>query len=209
MNDMTTYIGNDWSGFWGKIRAGLNGLGLYGNQPSDQAKIDRLNGVGSQGMNFAGDARANYNNMTQRLNGSLDYLQGQMQGKNSIAGEQLRQGLQQTQAQQQSLAASASPNDAPMAAFAAGNNMARLGYGMSGQQALAGIAERNAAAQQYASLLGASRGQDLQGTLGGYNVGLGAYGGGLNAQRDPTLVGQLAPAVMGFASMAGKGGGGR
>ncbi len=187
---------------WGDA---LHQVGLNGASEADQAKMDRLNSVGSQGMGFAGDARANYNNMTQRLGGSLDYLQGQMQGRNSVAAEQLRQGQQANLAQQQSFAAGAMPGNAAMAARTAANNMGRLGYGLAGQQALAGIAERNAAAQQYASLLGQARGQDLQGTLGGYGVGVSAYGGGLNGQRDPTFADQfLLPALNGAMSIAGK-----
>ncbi len=195
------------NGLGSQIGGALNAIGLNGASPSDQAKMDRLNGVGSQGMGFAGDARANYNMLTGRLGGALDYLDGQMRGRNSVAGEQLRQGLQQNIGAQRSLAASASPNDAAMAAFGAGNNIARLGYGMSGQQALAGIAERNAAAQQYASLLGQARGQDLQGTLGGYGVANQSYGSGLNAQRDPTFADQfLLPAMNGFTAIAARGG---
>lgn len=174
-----------------------------GVTPGDQAKIDRLNGVGAGAMGFAGQTQQNYNNLTGRLDGALNDLQAQARGENSVSAMQLRQAQGTNMAQQRSMAASADPNNAAMAAFGAGNNMARLGYGLAGQQALAGLQERQQAQQAYASLLGQSRGQDLQGTLGGYNAAASVYGGGLNAQRDPTLVGQLAPLVMGAAKMGG------
>ena len=56
-------------------------------------------------MGLAGQAQGNYGQLTQRLGGALDYLQGQAQGRNSVSAEQLRQGLQQNVAAQRSMAA--------------------------------------------------------------------------------------------------------
>lgn len=183
----------------------LKALGLNGPSDGDQAKMDRLNAVGEGAMGFAGQAQQNYGNLTGRLNGSLDALQALANGENSVSALQLQQAQQANLAQQRALAASASPQNQAMAARNAAMQMGQLGYGLAGQQALAGLAERNQAQQAYASLLGHARGQDLQGTLGGYGAASGAYGGGLNGQRDPTLAGQLSGAIAGGAKIAGMG----
>lgn len=175
---------------------------------ADKAKVKNLNSVGEAGMGFAGQTQQNYNAMTGRLDGALNDLQAVAQGRNSIAGEQLRQGMQQGQAAQMSMAAAASPQNAGMAARNAANNMARLSYGLSGQQALAGMQERQQAQQAYAQMLGQARGQDLQATLGGYNTGLGAYSSGLNGQQSPSFGSQAMGAIAGGAGFFGLGGGG-
>ncbi len=177
----------------------FNKIGLNGASESDEAKMAKLNQVGAGAMGFAGQARDNYGQLTGRLNGSLDQLQALANGQNSVSALQLHQALQQNLANQQSMAAGAAPGNAAMAARTGAMQMGRLGYGLAGQQAVAGLQERNQAAQNYASLLGQSRGQDLQGTLGGFNAASGAYGGGLNGQHDPTIASQWAPIVSGFA----------
>jgi hypothetical protein len=88
-----------------------------------------------------------------------------------------------------------------MAARNAANNMARLGYGLSGQQALAGLQERQQAQQAYANLLGQARGQDVQAAPGGYNTAASSYGGGLNGSREPSNSAQIANAIAGAASV--------
>jgi hypothetical protein len=175
---------------------------------ADKAQRKRLNSLGEGGLGLSGTGQAGYNAMTGRLNGALDDLQATAQGRNSVAAEQLRQGMQQGQAAQMSMAAAASPQNAAMAARNAANNMSRLGYGLSGQQALAGLQERQQAQQAYAGLLGQARGQDLQLALGGYNAALGAYTGGLNGQATPSFGGMVLGGVQGIAQnyALGKGG---
>ena len=198
-NSLGDYANSAWNWAKGTGAGILKDIGLNGNTPGDQQKIDNLNGVGGQAMGFAGDAQGNYNKLSGLGYGALNQLQATANGQNSVSAEQLRQGLQSNLANQQSMAASASPNNAAMAARNAAQNMGRLGYGMAGQQAVAGLAERNQAMSQYGNLLGTLRGQDLQGTLGGFNAATGAYSGGLNGSRDPTLVQQWAPIVAGAA----------
>jgi hypothetical protein len=99
-------------------------------------------------------------------------LQRQMSGEQSLSAEQLRQGLGQNLAAQQSMAAGARGGNQAMAARTAAMNSANMGAGLSGQQAMAGIAERQAAAQGLTGL----RGQDLQATLGGRGQALDAFG---------------------------------
>lgn len=182
----------------------LKAIGLNGPTPGDEAKMARLNQVGERGLDLSDQARGSYGHFTGRAMDSLNDLQGLARGQNSVSMEQLRQGNQQALAAQRSMAAGASPNNAAMAARQAATNMGRLSAGLSGQQAVAGLQERNQAMQNYASLLGGLRGQDAQLTLGGLNAASGAYGGGLNGQKDPTIAGQLAPIIGGFSSFLGK-----
>jgi hypothetical protein len=110
---------------------------------------------------FADQGQAGYGSMTGELDAQRAYLNQLASGQHSVAGEQLRQGMQQQVAAQRSMAASASPQNAAMAARNAMNNMARAGYGMSGQAALAGLQERQQAQQALAQLNLGQRGQDI------------------------------------------------
>ena len=183
----------------GDIKGGLKDIGLGGASSSDEQKMNNLNGVGAGAMGFAGQAQGDYNNLTGQGQRALSGLSDIANGQRSVSAEQLRQGLQQNLASQQAAAASAAPGNSAMAARNAAMNMNRAAYGLSGQQAVAGLAERNQAQGQDANLLGQMRGQDVQGAVGGYNAASGAYGGGLNGQRDPTIAQQWAPIVQGVA----------
>lgn len=131
------------------------------------ADIDpRLGQQSQEAAGFARTAESGYGDMTGQLQGDRQYLQGLRSGKNSLAKEQLRQGLAQQYGQMQSAAASARPGQAPMAARTAMMGMQRAGTGMAGNAAMAGIAERNAAAQTLAGLNVQQRGQDVQAALG-------------------------------------------
>jgi hypothetical protein len=131
---------------------------------------------GGKSAAFADQGESNYNALTGRGTAGLDYLQGQMMGQNSVSAEQLRQGLQQSLAAQSSFAAGASPRNAAMAARTAAIQSARLGAGMSGQAALAGLQERNQAAQLFGQQLGQMRGQDLNAALQARQSANAAYG---------------------------------
>ena len=107
------------------------------------------------GRNANGVFMPNYQNWNNGLQNTLgnigqsqNYYLNQMQGRNSVAQQQLQQGLQQNVSAQRSQAAGAAPQNSAMAARNAQMNSARLGYGMSGQAATAGLQERNQAAQQ-------------------------------------------------------------
>lgn len=111
-------------------------------------------------------------------------------GQDSISAEQLRQGLQQSQAQQMSMAAGARPQDSSMSALAAAQNMGTAAAGLGGQQALAGLQERrDAMAGQMGAMGGqaglqqaiqsgqlGARGQDINVALGGQQGALTGYG---------------------------------
>lgn len=171
-------------GPWGAAAGGVVGgaLGYFG---TDDEADQRAKALQAQRDAFAAQARASYGDLTQRAGGSLDYLQGQAQGQNSVSAEQLRQALQQNQAAQLSMAAGASPHNAAMAARTASIQSGRLGAGLAGAQAQAGLQERNQAQQQYASLLQGLRGQDLS----------AATGSPYTAPTPPSMLDKYGPAL--------------
>jgi hypothetical protein len=96
-----------------------------------------------------------------------------------------------------------------MAARQAAMNTARLGYGLSGQQALAGIQERNAAAGQYGQLgqalgqlqLGA-RGQNANVALNGYGNQIQAGSAMLNGQPNQSWLDRNKGLIQGLGGAA-------
>jgi hypothetical protein len=168
-------------GFWDDINpfkqrtegdyAGVNQAnyalpGAAGMTAQDQA---RMNTVAPQ----AGES--SFRNGQAQL---LDRLQHQMNGTDSLAAEQLRQQAGQNVAQQQGFAASARPGGAQLASLTAATNAGQINQGLAGQQAMAGIAERNAATNAYGQAIGQARGQDLQNSQ--FNAGANLQQQGIN-----------------------------
>lgn len=153
--------------------------GISGDE-AQQDQRDKYRGqLGQQGAasgQFAGYGEGQFQQLGGDLATQRAALQRLASGQDSYSAEQLRQGLQQNLASQQSMAASASPANAVMAARNASMNMNRAAYGLSGQQALAGIQERQSAQQALANLTLGERSQDLQGALGARQNAVGAYG---------------------------------
>lgn len=146
---------------------------------SESAKQQRadMNEQGKRASDFAGEGEAGYGMMTMEAAHEREALRRLAEGKDSYSAEQLRQGLQQQQAAQQSMAAGASPQNSAMAARTAMTGMGRAGAQMSGQAALAGIQERRAARELLGNMIMGARGQDLQAALGSRQNALGGYGG--------------------------------
>jgi len=109
-------------------------------------------------------------------------LQRQASGQDSFSQEQLRQNFGRLMAGQQSAVAGASPQNAAMAMRMGMQNQGQLGQQMAGQQALAGIAERNAANQALGGVLGQGRGQDIQAYTNAQQLGLQNAQGQMNGQ---------------------------
>jgi hypothetical protein len=97
--------------------------------------------------------------------------------------------------------ASASPGNAAMAARMASQNAARLGYGMSGQAATAGIQERMAASQAYNDAIARQRAMELQQALGSRQNATAAYGG---VTPDKSFIDKWGPAIIGGIGAATK-----
>jgi hypothetical protein len=200
-------------GFWdtiGRVGKGIATGGFSEVLPyvtqdpgADQERQRRelLYAQGGKSAAFADQGESNFNALTGRSTAGLDYLQGQMEGRNSVSAEQLRQGLAQNQAAQMSMAAGAAPRNAAMAARTAAIQMGRLGAGMSGQAALAGLQERNQAAQLYGQQLGMLRGQDLNAALQARQSANAAYGAYTTPMTpEKSWFDKYGPAAMGAAS---------
>lgn len=181
---------------------------VFGSDESDAADAARQAAVDARAPlldkqseaagSFADSSQANYNALGARGATSLDQLQRQANGQNSVSAEQLRQGLQQNQAAQMSMAQGGAPQDAASRARTASIQSARLGSGLAGQQAVAGLQERNQAQGQYAQLLQGLRGQELQGSLGGRQAAITGYGGGQPAPPpEKSKVEKFGPAIIG------------
>lgn len=197
----------------GAIAGGLAGYFGHDDGPSDEdIRKRKLYNQAERANRFANTSERNYADFTAGGFRSLRQLEQLGQGQNSIAGEQLRQGLAQNLAAQQSLAAGASPRNSALAARTAAIQSGRLGAGLAGQQAIAGLQERAQAQQQYAALLQALRGQELQAALTSRQYALTGYGA-QNAGAPPkSFIEQYGPAVTGalsaYAQIKGAGGGG-
>ncbi len=183
----------------GLLTGGLSELGLGDDSAQQQQQRAQLMGQGDIAAQNARQAWLDYRNAQGRGWDQLVGLQNQAAGKNSLSAEQLRQGLQQNLAAQQSMAAGASPRNQAMAARTALMQQGRLGAGLAGQQATAGIQERQAAAQQYNAMLGQMMGNALNAY--GTNMGnaLQAYGG---YKPEGSFIDKYGPMIQGGVTAA-------
>lgn len=181
----------------GKISGSLNDFVTSPDAALEAQRKRALQEQAAKSGQFADSSQANYNQLGTRGNTSLDALQAIANGQNSVSAEQLRQGLQQQLGQQQSMAAGASPQNAAMAARTAAIQSARLGSGLAGQQAVAGLQERNQAQQNYAGLLQGLRGQDANTALGARNTAVAGYGANNAGQPAPSDLQKWGPAIQG------------
>lgn len=157
---MSWYNPGSWN--WGKANP-FN----WGDE-SESAKAQRgdLKNQADQADAFRDQAQAGYGSLTTEAGGMRDMLRRQATGENSLSAEQLRQGLQQQQASQMSMAAGAAPQNAAMAARTGAIQMGRNQATMAGQAAMAGIAERQAALKAWQDAILEQRRQDASTALG-------------------------------------------
>lgn len=146
------------------------------NEFRDVDPEGRIGGQARAAGRFAFRGEQGFGELGDRGRGLLDMLDRRAQGQDSLSAEQLRQGLQQNLAAQQAMAASARPSNSAAAARTAALQSARLGSGLAGQQAMAGIAERQAAEQSMGGLLSQLRQQDLQAALQSRQNALQGFG---------------------------------
>jgi len=195
-------IGTAIGAIGGGLIGGIGGWLGHDDKAEDQeARRKRL--LYEQAAQAGGNAQAGFNawqGYNQQGAGALAALQRQAMGQNSVSAEQLRQALQASQAQQQSMAAGASPQNAAMASRTAAIQSGMLASGLAGQQALAGLQERNQAQQQYGQLLGLMSGQAAQVGMGYQNAALTGYGAQNAGAPPPSWIQQWGPAVTGALS---------
>jgi len=195
-------------GFWGSVKSGLNqipGTGFLGSAYDGiTGQIDRgkneFRGVDQNGnmalqahtaSDFANRGQGNFAALGNEASDERARLRGLADGTTSLSAEQLRQGLQQNLAGQQAMAASARPANAAMAARTASMNAANIGSGLAGQQATAGIQERQAATMALGNMINQNRQQELDSSLQGRGLAMQGYGNieGANTDRFRALTG--------------------
>lgn len=183
------------------------GLGKLGGAltADEQARKKLLEEQAAAAGGFADYGEGGFKSLGTAADDVRMMLQQHALGQKSFSGEQLRQGLMQQQAAQRSYAASAAPQNAAMAARTAAMNMGRAASGMTGQAALADIAERQAFAKALADVTLQQRQQELQAALGSRQNALTGYGAGNPFVPQPSTLDKLlgAGAQIG-ASFAGK-----
>ncbi len=165
---------------WYDVFLGPGGrkIGSLGDESA--SAIDKRNQLSEQGQaagGFANISQDNFAGLGAEAYDARQMLRDRAMGNNSVTAEQLRQGLQSLYGQQRSAAASASPQNAAMAARTAMINSARLGSATSGQAALARLQEQRDAEKAYMDSLLGLRGQELQGALGSRSNAVNAFGG--------------------------------
>ncbi len=172
-------------------------LGDKGGQPQQRANLDQAGGASNDFANYNQNQIMGLGDQSQQ---QRDYLRRLQTGQDSLSAEQLRQSLGQNLAAQRSMAAGASPQNAAMAARTGAMQMGKLGSGLAGQQATAGIQEREAASRALAANLGQQTQANMQGALQGRSNAISAYGGG---QIDPSWVDKYSkPVGDTFAALA-------
>jgi len=185
-----------------KIVDGIGGLADESESARQQREAQQAAAAAAGG--FAGQGEQGFGALGQEAQDSRNFLRDQAMGKNSISAEQLRQGLQQQQAQMQSMAQGGPASSAAMNARTAMIGAGRAGSALAGNTAMAGIAERNAAQQAWANSILGARGQDLQAALGSRQNQIGALGG---ITPDKSWLDKWGGAIIGGAGLAAGGGG--
>ena len=151
--------------------------------------LGKLEGQGEAASGFAGSTQAEFGRLGAEASANRDYLRDIASGKESVSRIQLQQALAQNQATQQSMAAGARPANAAMAARTAAMTAGRQGAGLAGQQALAGIQERQGAQNALQQALMQQRQQELNAALGSRGQAIGAFGTSYTGQMNtPTAL---------------------
>jgi hypothetical protein len=174
------------------------------DRPGEEEQRQGLMNQAQQAGDFANYGQGQFAGTTGEAQEARNYLRDLAMGKNSLSAEQLRQGLQQQQAQMQSMSQGGPASAAPMNARTAMLGAGRASSAMAGNQAMAGIAERNAAQKAWADAILGARQQDLQASLGSRQNAISGYGGITPGQ---SWLDSWGGAIMGGAgvAMGGKG----
>lgn len=167
----TDFVGSGGPAGWAVDKFFKDDPSITGNNKLRPLRIEQ----GGASGRFADASEDRFGQIGQESAGVRNRLSALSRGQHSLSAEQLRQGLQQQQAMQQSMAASARPNNAAMAARTAAMQAGRNSSGMAGNQAMAGIAERNAATAQLGQMLQGQSALELQASLGGRQTAVNAY----------------------------------
>ena len=177
------------------VKDAYSALGVGGEQ--NKGIKDKLDYQALRASDFANYGEDRFVDADYRLRQLGANLRDQTMGKNLVSAEQLRQGNQQLMAQQRSMAASASPANQAAASRGAMMNAARLGAGLSGQQAVAALQERNAAQALLAQAEQARMNAGLNAALDARKTSIGGYNSIMNAPQQPSGLQRLGGAASG------------
>lgn len=164
-----------------------------------QALYGQAGAAGNFAQAQQGQFRANQAQQQQNIYGLQQYANGNQ----SVSAEQLRQATANNQAQQMSMAAAAggTPN-AAAAARTAAIQSSRLGAGLAGQQAVAGIQERQSAQTGLANALSSYGNQALSATQGARGQAIQGYGAQDSGQPQQSWLSKYGPSILGAAAVA-------
>lgn len=185
----------------GGLKSGYNALkdGLNRDQGGNLQKLQDESGLASA---FADQSQRRVGGLGKEATQERDHLRRIARGDESVSAMQLQNSLQQNQAAQQSMAAGARGGNSAMAARNAAMNAGRQGAGLAGQQAIAGIQERQQAQAALSNNLMQQRQQDLSATLGSRGQAIGGYGTGFSgSMQQPTGMEQGIGAAMGVGQL--------
>lgn len=199
-------------GFWDTVKSvggdvlNAGTLGIFSGDPGTDAENARKQQLYQQAQaagQFAGAQQNQFRTLQGQQADTIARLKGLASGQNSVSAEQLRQAAAQNQAQQLSIAAGAggTPN-AAAAARTAAIQAGRIGAGLAGQQAIAGIQERNAAANALTNALGTYGGQALSAAQSARGQALQGYGAAEAGAPEKSWIEKYGPAILGGASVA-------
>lgn len=177
----------------GQVKSRLKkDFGGAADSKSAQEKAAILQQQGTAAGGFADQGQAGYGAMSTESAAARDYLRRLASGEQSVSAEQLRQANEQNLSTQRSFAASASPQNAPMAARNAMMNMNRANVGLAGQQAVAGLQERQGAQKALMDSILQQRQQDAQVALGSRGNAVSSFGG---ATPDKSWLEKYGPSI--------------
>lgn len=125
---------------------------------------------------FANTSQEGFGRLGAEATQERDYLRGIARGDESVSRMQLAQSLQRNQSMQQSMAAGAAPQNQAAGARQAMMNAGRQGAALAGQQAVAGIQERQQAQNALAQMLMQQRQQELSAAQGARGQAIQGYG---------------------------------
>lgn len=197
---------DDWAfgiptvGGYNAVKYGINKLTDSPGDAQEAARKKLLEEQAAAAGNFADYGEGGVQSLGGQMDTARQQFLDQATGKLSYSKEALRQGLMQNQAAQRSMAASASVRNGPMAALAGAQNAARLGSGMAGQSALAGIAEQQGAAKLYADATAQQRQQDLQAALQSRANATSGYGAGNAGVPEKSFAEKYGPTLISGAA---------
>lgn len=185
---------------WYNKGGSANPLNWGNESESQKQQREDLGNQAGMASEFGDIGQRNYGKTTAEGEQARDLQRRRAMGEDSMSAEQLRQGLQQQYAMQRSAVAGASPQNAAMAARTGMIQSGRAAATMSGQAAMAGIAERQAAADAWQRGISEARGQDVNVALGSRQNAINAYTGQKPEGSWMDKFGGAATAALGYAA---------